>query len=92
MTDDFLEFRNDMYHIVIKSDEDVLISYSDYQAVYSELKRLRIESDLDYFTALINQGKLRRESMKNADMSVSNQHLVNLDINDKLTQFVTKGR
>ena len=30
--------------------------------------------------------------MHNADMSVSNQHLINLDINDKLTQFVTKGR
>ncbi len=30
--------------------------------------------------------------MSHADVSVSNQHLINLDISDKLTQFVKKGR
>ena len=37
-----LEFRSDLFHIVIESDE-VLLSYSDYRAVYTELKRLRID-------------------------------------------------
>ena len=87
-----LELRNDTFHIVIDDGEGVSISFSDYRAVYAELKRVRIDNDLEYFEKLKNQGKLRREAMRHADMSCSNQHLINLDISDKLTQFVAKGR
>ena len=87
-----LEYRNDLFVIVIDKSEGMRISYSNHKAVYTVLKLRGIESDVSYYESLKNQGRMKRDAIDNADMSVSNQHLVNLDISDKLTQFVTKGR
>ncbi len=82
----------DGYRCVIPQDENIEFSSTDHRAVYSILKKRSISKDMDNWKALINQGNLANKTIPHADMKLSCQHLVNLDINERLVQFVVKGR
>ena len=86
-----MEFDGVCYKVVLTEDEIELAS-SDPKQLYSMLKQRALKNDENYWHSLRNQGRIARDGMPHADMSVSNQHLKNLDLSDKLVEFVIKGR
>ena len=82
-----------MYSVAIPASEDNIVSmrYTDHQQLYSAIKRMEVEKDLDYLAGLQQQGRLQRETLPFADMSCSLGHLVSR-VNDQLTRFIVKGR
>ena len=62
------------------------------QQLYSAVKRLEMERDLDYWKELQGQGGFQRQTVPCTDMTVSLSHLTNKKLNDNMTRFICKGR
>lgn len=90
---DFDESR-DTFAVLIPASEDGVIEsrFVDSRQLYSAIKRLEIDRDLDHWKGLEQQGRLHREALPYADMSCSVGHLTNINVHDQLVKFVSKGR
>ncbi len=83
---------DDLFKAVIPQDDEIEFITDNHKLVYSNLKHLAIQRDIALWKEKVNQGRLAREAIEHADMSLSNQHLVLLGLSDRLVQFIIKGR
>jgi hypothetical protein len=86
--------HDDLYGIAVPASDDgvVTFNYTDSSQLYSAIKTMEMQKDLDYWSGLQRQGRLLVETTPYADMSNSIGHLTNKKVNDHLTRFIAKGR
>ena len=82
----------DTYKAAIPQDDDIEFLSDNHKLVYANLKHVAIEKEVCLWKEKVNQGRLARECIDFADMSLSCQHLRLLGLSDRLIQFVVKGR
>ena len=84
--------KEDTYYVRFPVDEDITIDLCEDRAIYSQIKNKYTAKALEYWKNLRNQGNTKVRAIPFADMSVSNQHLINLNLPDMLVAFVVKAR
>eukprot|EP00745_Piridium_sociabile_P023002 TRINITY_DN35831_c0_g2_i12.p3 TRINITY_DN35831_c0_g2~~TRINITY_DN35831_c0_g2_i12.p3 ORF type:complete len:169 (-),score=34.12 TRINITY_DN35831_c0_g2_i12:71-577(-) len=91
-----LEFdeHSNLYGIVLPASDDDVIQFrlTNPQQLYTAVKKMEVDKDLQHFESLQRQGRLQREALPFTDMSCSVCHLTNSSLTDHLTRFIAKGR
>ncbi len=84
--------KEDLFYMRMPVDNEITMDLADSDSIYRQIKSHYRDKSVEHWEGLKNQGSVKVNAMPHADMSVSNQHLVNLKLDDKLVMFIVKAR